>query len=312
MMKEEELISRLLELNCPYLSNGGPVEQHRSWIKGMSSSGRGEEREGFLRWILSTISPAFSSVPLEEGLVSLGLFTTNEDAKSFVVGVGRSDSQEMIWRLLLLLLNLPGSSEDQLLIDSRHKAEFKDVLAADVSLRNQRTGRFRALSYQLERDVRNSPALFQPTRPLLESLLTRGQEERTSLLLHNLTDTQTEYRTEETSRPACVDSFLAESSRFLGSSQQFRSKFASELKPLLMREGACGGAPPDRPELRRCGQSSQVLRRLLDGQSVICTSVHSWRESALKLADLVEKKKGDGREKDKGVVLNLSLTAASL
>jgi hypothetical protein len=59
-----------------------------------------------------------------------------------------------------------------------------DALAADVSMKKQVSGRYRALTYQLEREVRSSPApLFQPTRPLLESLLARGREERAALLL---------------------------------------------------------------------------------------------------------------------------------
>jgi hypothetical protein len=61
---------------------------------------------------------------------------------------------------------------------------FLDALAADVSMKKQMSGRYRALTYQLEREVRSSPApLFQPTRPLLESLLARGREERAALLL---------------------------------------------------------------------------------------------------------------------------------
>jgi hypothetical protein len=51
-------------------------------------------------------------------------------------------------------------------------------------MKKQTSGRYRALTYQLEREVRGSPApLFQPTRPLLESLLARGREERAALLL---------------------------------------------------------------------------------------------------------------------------------
>jgi hypothetical protein len=58
-----------------------------------------------------------------------------------------------------------------------------DALAAEVSMKKQTSGRYRALTYQLEREVRGSPApLFQPTRPLLESLLARGREERAALL----------------------------------------------------------------------------------------------------------------------------------
>ena len=57
-------------------------------------------------------------------------------------------------------------------------------------MKKQTSGRYRVLSYQLERELARGgcllPAQPQPTRPVLELLLARGQEERTSLLAGNL------------------------------------------------------------------------------------------------------------------------------
>ena len=120
---------------------------------------------------------------------------------------------------------------------------------------------------------------------------------------------------EPVSHRAGVETFLSESQRYLENSRQFRTRFASELEPLLLRNGArLGGAPPERPALLRCARSSASLRRLLDAQSAICSGVLSLRESAHQLADMEKQKmKGEGSEEVdlvNGVVYSLS--AASL
>jgi hypothetical protein len=110
-----------------------------------------------------------------------------------------------------------------------------------------------------------------------------------------------------------VERFLAESCRYFETSQQLRNKFSAELEPLLLRDAAAvSGPPPEQLGLSRCGQTSGALRQLLDSQSSVCASVHSWRESVQKLTKLLDRKLVDDRDTNLSSVLNYSLSAASL
>ncbi len=110
-----------------------------------------------------------------------------------------------------------------------------------------------------------------------------------------------------------MESLLSETHRYSDSSHRFRTKFSTELEPLLLRNSSRlgGGAPPEPPALLRSGETSAALRQLLDAQSAICSGVHHWRASAQQLAELMESKRG-GPEPDMGVLFNYSLSAASL
>lgn len=336
----DELIGRLLELNCPYLNPSESRASHAKWMKGLSAKDRDEERSGFLRWILTNSSAGLSSMPLEESLVAIGLFTSKEKAKSFLGGSGGRG--EAVWRQLLSLL-LPQhnqdtssssnsnsssggsiSSREQLLAELRNQAEFKDAVAGEVCLGVGQEGGvggyYRPLGYQLERELRTCPApTFQPpSRQILQSLLARGQQERDTLQQQqqeqrHLAETRQVvdpaekaassiscplYSTSPPSSSAGAQEEEEEESRLLAVSctsyealaQQLRGQFAARLEPLLRRRQHVA-VPSERHELARCAEASAQLRCLLDAQSAICRSVHSWRDSADRLADLENSRK---------------------
>ena len=118
---------------------------------------------------------------------------------------------------------------------------------------------------------------------------------------------------------AGVESLLSVSSGYNQHTHQLRTRFAADLEPLLRRQNVL--APPrDQPELQQCAETSATLRRLLDAQSAICGSVHSWRESAERMAELLESNTNkrraeatlDGRADPTTAVLSNSLSPASL
>ena len=92
---------------------------------------------------------------------------------------------------------------------------------------------------------------------------------------------------------------------------KLREQFAARLAPLLRRRQLVA-VPPDQAELARCAEDSARLRRLLDAQSTICRSVHSWRESADRLADLENSRKSAIGELPALAALSSSLSAGSL
>lgn len=264
----QQLADKLQELGCPLIHASQQPQLIQQWIKELPAS---EDRVKFLEWICSTLIG--SSMPLEPSLVTLGIFSKQQQASDFVTGKSGKKANA-IWNSiysLVLAHSLSERSIDKVSLDFNRCDDFTDATAETVSFSEQMRAAAPILDYQMEKELSHHGKGPSYSSSVIQSILEKVETEK-----ENLKSSQENQSTEEEVEIVLrerLDRFLEESSRLTETTEDFGGHFNSKLKPVLKNKSRF--IPANSDEVKAVKETTALLREYMDGSQATFNSINS-------------------------------------